>query len=213
MLTSLQIVAGPALEPVSVELARRHCRIDQTDDDVLLAGYVRSARTMAELYLSRALITQTLLWTASPRSGTPHWLHHLRGTLELPRAPVQSLASVTVLDERGNSTVIAPASLPIALGTELLGYIADLAQTPARLRIGGGTLLSGGLALRSTAIESLQVQFVAGYGAAPASVPQPIIDAILLTAGFLYEHRGDAGGDLPQAATWLLDPYRLQFVA
>jgi hypothetical protein len=40
-------------------------------------------------------------------------------------------------------------------------------------------------------------------------VPAPIVNAILLTAAALYEHRGDDDGDLPRAAEALLTPYRL----
>ena len=34
----------------------------------------------------------------------------------------------------------------------------------------------------------------------------------MMTTAFLYEHRGDAGGALSDAAMWLLDRYRLQFL-
>ena len=34
----------------------------------------------------------------------------------------------------------------------------------------------------------------------------------MMTAAFLYEHRGDAGGTMPEVATWLLDRTRLQFL-
>ena len=96
---------------------------------------------------------------------------------------------------------------------ELLGYRTDLLHAPARLAIGADTPLSGGALVRNTALENVQITFVAGYGAVATAVPQPIIHAILLTTGFLYEHRGDSDGELPKAAEWLLDPYRMMFVA
>ena len=43
-------------------------------------------------------------------------------------------------------------------------------------------------------------------------MPQPILDAIKLLTGFLYENRGDVPAEMPKAAEWLLDPYRLMFV-
>jgi uncharacterized phiE125 gp8 family phage protein len=52
---------------------------------------------------------------------------------------------------------------------------------------------------------------VAGYGAAD-DVPPTVIQAIMMTTAFLYEHRGDSAAAMPDAATWLLDRHRLQFL-
>lgn len=212
MLTSLSVVSQPAAEPVSMELLRMHCRIDHSSDDLLLESYLASARTMAESYLSRALITQTLLWTMMPESELrPNW-HYICRPLQLPRAPVQSITSVTVLDTLGNSTTIPVATLPIVPAAAFTGYIADLVVAPQQLTIGRNTVLTDGHTLRQSMIRHVQVQFVAGYGADFKSVPKPIINSILLTTAFLYEHRGDGSADMPQAAQWLLDPHRLQFL-
>ena len=211
MRTTLAVTTQPAGEPATVEMVKQHCRIDNNADDDLLAGYLTTARIMAEGYLSRALLTQTIaldraaLVDAARRGG------RLRGTLELPRAPVQSIASVTTLDIWGNATTIPAAALPLTPPAAILGYVADLALEPATLFIGRETVLSGGAALHATQLRQVQVAMVAGYGAA-ADVPAPIIQAIMMTTAFLYEHRGDAGGAIPDAAMWLLDRYRLQFL-
>jgi uncharacterized phiE125 gp8 family phage protein len=209
MLSTVQITTPPAAEPVDLGTVRQHCRIDSSADDNLLSGYLTAARIMAEGYLSRALLTQTLLWTVRPQSMLRPDHSYLRHPLELPRAPVQLVESVTVLDDRGNSTAIQPATLPVT-PPPFSGYIADLTTTPARLTVGPDTPLTGGTLLRHAQIQHVQVSIVAGYGAA-SDVPQNIIQAILMTTAFLYEHRGDAGGDLPKAAEWLLDRDRLQF--
>jgi uncharacterized phiE125 gp8 family phage protein len=213
MLSTVQIATQPTVEPLSLDLVRQHCRIDYTGDDVLLSGYLRAARTMAESYLGRVLITQTILWTMTPENSLRPMWHFLRGPLVLPRSPVQSISSVTVLDQRGNSTAISPATLPIVPPAQLLGYRSDLAHVPARLYIGPSTILTDGRELRIVDLENIQVQFVAGYGADATTIPQPILDAILLYTGFLYEHRGDAPAEMPKAAEWLMDPYRLMWVA
>ena len=113
MRSTVSTVTQPAAEPITLDQARAHCRIDTSSEDELLAGYLRSARVMAERYLSRALINQTLLWTVTPENPIWRGSHHLHWALELPRAPVQSISSVTVLDSYGNSTAISAASLPI----------------------------------------------------------------------------------------------------
>jgi uncharacterized phiE125 gp8 family phage protein len=213
MLSTVQIVTPPAAEPLDMETVRLHCRIDHSADDAILFGYLRAARTMAEMYLSRVLITQTLLWAITPENSLRPRQHILHGPLVLPRAPVQSITSVTILDQRGNSSAIEPATLPIIPPAQLMGYRSDLAHSPARLYIGPSTILSDGRELRCVDLESIQVTFVAGYGDDAATVPQPILDAILLYCGFLYEHRGDSGADMPKAAEWLMDPYRLMWIA
>lgn len=210
MRTALAVTTQPRREITTVAIARRHCRIDHTDDDALLAGYIATARTWAESYLSRALITQTLLWTVLPEELVPHrFAHMLWDDLYLPRAPVQAIGTITVTDARGNETAISAATLPVVPPNPLLGYVVNLPL--ARLRIGPETVLADGRILRHASLDNVQVSFVAGYGD-ETTVPAPIVEAVLLTVAFLYEHRGDAGGELPQAAQWSLDPYRRQFL-
>ena len=211
MRTTLAVVTELSGEPATVEMGKQHSRIDNNADDDLLAGYLTTARIMAEGYLSRALLTQTLLWTLRPSSMLRHKNTRLHGALELPRAPVQLIGSVTTLDIWGNATTIPPAALPLTPPATILGYVANLALEPATLFISPETILSGGAALHATPLQQVQVAMVAGYGAT-ADVPAPIIQAIMMTTAFLYEHRGDAGGAIPDAAMWLLDRYRLQFL-
>lgn len=212
MLTNVQIVTPPATEPTTVIFAKQHCRIDADADDNIVGSLITAARVIAEQYLGRALITQTLLWTAQPRSPVWRSNHFLHEPLILPRPPVQSISTVSALDTLGNATTISAATLPVVPPATLLGYMADLTLEPARLVIGRETVMSDGRTLKSVNLQHIQVQLVAGYGDA-TTIPQPIINAILIIVAFLYEHRGDAGGDIPQAAQWLLDPYRVVPIA
>ena len=211
MWTSLNVTTAPAGEVTTVELVKQHCRIDNTADDELLAGYLSAARVLAEDYLSRSLLPQTVLWTVRPTSMLRPEQSRLLGTLQLPRAPVVSIETVTTLDEWGNATVVAPALLPVTPGTSILGYVVDLALEPATLRIGRETVLSGGYPLHATELQNVQVSMATGYAAA-ANVPSNIILAIMMTTAFFYEHRGDAGGEMPEAAERLLNRSRLQFL-
>ena len=201
----LRVATAPASEPVSVALARQHCRIDEALDDGLLALNILTARTMAEEYLSRALITQSLLWSMSETAPTgalaPGWAPQLqvlplaftwlsmqRQPVDLPRSPVRSIDAVQVLAADGTAT-------PVAAG----GYDALLGSEPARLRLRQATPPGGGLA----------VAFTAGYGDNGDAVPAPIRQAILFLTAWLFENRGDVGGEWPAVAYRLLAPYRL----
>jgi uncharacterized phiE125 gp8 family phage protein len=205
MRTTLSVVAPPTLEPVSTALANKHCRIDGVADDDLVGMYITTARMLAEAFLGRALITQTLLWTIQPdpppygalASGGPWWTvwrGQIARPLELPRAPVASISSVTLTD-RDFTTVTIPPTV----------YQADLALQPALLRLN----LSQVTDPIAQPIENVKVQFIAGYGPKGSDVPAAILNAILLTVASLYEHRGDDAFDLPKAAEALLFPFRI----
>jgi uncharacterized phiE125 gp8 family phage protein len=211
MRTTVKVTVPPNGEPTTVELVKQHCRIDSPADDDLLAGYLTTARTVAEDYLSRALLPQTILWTVRPSSMLHSEQSRLRGTLELPRAPVQSIESVTTLDEWGNETTIASAPLPLVPPAAILGYVADLELEPATLLIGRETVLSGGYPLHATRVQHLQVSLTVGYESAEA-VPMTTIQAVMMITAFLYEHRGDTAETMPEAAMRLLDRTRLQFL-
>jgi len=197
MLTTLTVVTPPAQEPVTTEQITAHLRIDTTDDPDLLTMYGISARTMAEAYLSRTLITTSFLWVAAPEKFS-RWrqLRRIPSPIELPRSPVQTVTSVILRDILGNDTTLDPAS-----------YVVDLDLNPAQLRL----LYHTELIPVCEPVEHIRVSFTAGYGDDASDIPMPIINSILVTTAFLYENRGDRGGEMPMAAQWLLDPYRVQY--
>ena len=326
MLTTLKVLTPPAAEPISLDLLIRHLRVDQGFDDPLLNVYLASARAMAELYLGRALITQTLQWTVADEHhnherdigwGSPPARPYPRGrrrSIELPLAPVQSIVSFTILDHLGNTTatqqttgavppgsniltfsaagcpaavgqyvqdltagaatligtqLVALGTQPIPYGTTVQGVstasgIASVtlsapvgeqiaagdnilfssligqpaASSPVSMALGAngqGSIFHADLTLSpaqfrpdwihaiaqlqtvTPPVQHQQIVFVAGYGTdgtVTGPIPQPIINAILLTAAALYERRGDeADAEMPRAAQWLLDRYRIQFFA
>ena len=207
--TARYTVEEPAVEPVGIEEARAHLRLDTSDDELLLKTYVTASRQLVEQHLNRALITQTLcmvqaherehhLWAAVPMTAPlfvyPLWYPAFLlngGVVELARAPLQSVTSVAV-GQWGVSDVTLTA------GTD---YQADTETQPGRLRLQN----NGGLWPQ----DHLAITYVAGYGSSGAAVPGPIKLAILWLVAFFYENRGDAGGDMPRPVINLLAPYRL----
>jgi uncharacterized phiE125 gp8 family phage protein len=214
MQSILTVTSPPAVEPVSVALVKQHARIFTTADDALVAIYAQTARVMVEEYLSRKLINQTCLWTVRPEGSLHGGYSRVPRTMRLPRAPVSAINSVTILDYLGNSTVVTPATLPVAQGGPILGYLSDLNLAPATLRIGQETPLSGGGTVSWTQLDSIQVSFTAGYGADGTTVPPNINQAILMVAANLYENRGDAEAEklFSPVVEMLLDRDRLQFL-
>lgn len=188
------MVEAPAAEPVTLDEARLHLRVDDdmTADDSLISGLIRAAREHAEQVLGRALMTQTL------ELGLDDW--PCGDAITLPMPPVQSVESITYTDAAGLQHTVDPAS-----------YVVDTASEPARVALRWGyTWPADILQPRSAAIR---VQYVAGYAAA-TDVPQAIRAAILLHVGLLYENReaavvGQTATELPLAYRALLAPHRV----
>jgi uncharacterized phiE125 gp8 family phage protein len=205
MYAALRVIRAPATEPVSVDLARQHCRIDQNDADALIAMYVTSARIKAEAYLNRALFTQQLQFAvtwAPPPTATPlvpqslivfplNWPPLVKRPIELPRAPTRSVEQIKwgPLD---NMQIADPNDYQLNLGVEP-AYIAVKPQL-----------------LPQIPQQSMIIDYTSGYDDAdPAAIPMPIRHAILMGTAYHFENRGDVAADMPTAFYRLLDPYRL----
>lgn len=210
MRQSLIVTTPPTSEPVSLGQLKQHTRIDADAEDDLVMGYLQAARTLAEGYTARAFLPQTLTWTLHPEGQLRYERSRLDQPFYLPRSPVTGISSITVLDRFGNSTVIPAATLPIVPPSPILGYIADLALEPARMRIGQQTALSNGAQLAWTQLESVTIVFQAGFADATKIKPTTK-NAIMQMAAWLYENRGDIPAEAPGAFHWLLDLDRVQF--
>jgi uncharacterized phiE125 gp8 family phage protein len=189
----LNLTSAPTVEPVTLEEAKAHLKVDSADDNALISAMITTARTFAEQYTRRAFITQTLeLVLDAPPSGD----------LKIPRPPVQSVTKIETIDEAGVKSEVSALTYMVELGT----------SSPGRIR-----LVSGCTWPVHREFASFIVTFQAGYGAAAIAVPQPIRTAILQLVSELYENRG-AGelllGTQPttnaqQMITVLLGPYKV----
>lgn len=208
------LVTPPTLEPVELVRAKEHLRTDLSSsaEDALIEILVSAAREWAEGQTSRALITQT--WRESfdrfPAGGESPWRqgygwrrHPLADQLEydairLGLAPVQSVSSVKYIDATGAEQTMPPSD-----------YVVDTASLPAKIRPAYGVTWPD---TRAQA-NAVTVEYVAGYGDDPASVPAPIRAAMLLVLGDLYANReaqivGTIVNENPTAKA-LLGPYRV----
>lgn len=192
----LTLITPPSGEPVSLEEARLHLRIDSDDEDPLVAALIRAARDYVERQTGRALITQTWQFT---QDRFPWYGEVIR----LGRAPVQSVTFVKYLNSSGVLTTLA--------STE---YIADITT------YGAGEIVLGYQKTWPTIQDqrnAITVEFIAGYGSNATSVPPSLKAAILLVLGDLYANREAqvAGMTINENPTVerLLNPYRYQLVA
>lgn len=192
MTVSLVTITPPAAEPVSLAEALVHLRVDSAPsgphpEAALIEAQIAAARGYVETATGRALVTQTL------EARWDGWAP----VLSLPRAPVQSVTSVTYVDAAGATITLPPEA-----------YRADLASDPPRLTPAYGASWPAARCVTG----AITVRFVAGYGLG-AAVPAPLRAAMLLMITHLYETRGAATeralAEVPLGVTALLAPYRV----
>lgn len=186
---SLVMTSPPAIEPVTLEEAKAHLRIDGTSDDVLIASLLLTSRLHLETALSLAMITQSwrLLLDRWPEGQT----------VGIHLSPVVSVEEVRVRNAGGGTTAVAAT-----------GYTLDAAARPARL-----VMLDASRPDPATPAAGIEIDFTAGFGPAAADVPAPLKHALLMLTAHWYEHRDpyEVGSDaarIPDAVSELIQPFR-----
>lgn len=187
----LQIVQAAASDPVSLSDAALHCRVDTTADHPALQAMIRAATSAAEQYLGRPIITRTY------RQFFDAW--PCGRELELRRSPLVSVTSVKTYTDADVVATFAASS-----------YFVDTVSQPGRIVLRS----SASWPTADRVANPIEVEYRAGYGTDPASIPADIRQAVLMLTANLYEHRGDAvTGSMPdttarEGAFDLLSMYR-----
>jgi uncharacterized phiE125 gp8 family phage protein len=182
------LITAPTVEPVTLDQAKLHARVDIDTDDDLIEALIEAARHWVEGQTHRALCTQTWDFTFDEFPCRE---------LRLPLAPVSSVASVTYVDSSGveQSLTGSPAEYQQVVNNDHPYIVPLYNETWPEARCQP---------------NAVTVRAVCGYGAA-AAVPAPLVQAILLLVGHWYESREAAGPsatELPFAVEALISPYR-----
>ncbi len=176
---TLTVKTPPADEPVSLEDAKDHLRVDTSASDAQIAAQIQAARERAERYLGRSLVTQTLELR----------LDAFPSVIDLPRPPIQSVDLIEYIDPD--------------VDTQTLGQFT-VDREGARIIPAAGNDWPRTLAT----VNAVTVEYTAGYGG-PEDVPQAIKQAILLTVERLYDRpEANQDRQLAIAGSHLLWPYR-----
>jgi len=165
----LSLVTAPTTEPVTLDEAKAHLRVDGTAEDALITALIQAAREHVESQTGRALITQT--WDGTLDSFPA------RGAIVLPKPPLVSVTSVKHIDAAGAEQTMNPSDYSV--------------EKPAGPHAQEGRILLGyGKSWPSTRCQSnaVTIRFEAGYGAAD-KVPAALKAAMLLAIGDLYQNR------------------------
>jgi uncharacterized phiE125 gp8 family phage protein len=179
-----KVITDPTVEPVTVEEVKIFARIDGTDEDELLEGFIKTIRKQVELYLGKSIITQTI------RLSMDSWNTNI---IELPMSPLISVTSVETVDEDDTATTYSSDN-----------YMTDTDSLPGRLIIKKSAALPEN---SEREVGGYRITYIAGYGAAASSVPHEIKDGIMTGVTKLYETR-DFTTPLPPKARFIMDIFR-----
>jgi len=186
---SLTQTVAPAAEPITLDEAKLHLRVDSTDEDTLVTGLIKAAREMAEAYTRRQFITATFTakYNNFPDSG---------GDICIPRTPLGSVSSITYTDSNGSART---------LSTDVYEIISDDTESWVVLKP-----LQSWPSAQSGKRNGVVMTFTAGYGPASTDVPEAARSGMLMLIGHLYENResvvtGTTATALPIATKALLD--------
>jgi len=191
---ALKLIEDNADEPVTLDEAKQHCRIESNDDDVLITARIKAARQLAEHETRRALATQTwdLILDQFP----------CQREIIIPKPPLQSVTYIKYVDSNG---------IEQTLSTD--DYKVDDKNEPGKI------VSAYGKSWPSTRneINAVTVRFICGYGEEDM-VPEGIRSWMLLKIATLDENReslvtGFTPSALPDRfVDGLLDPYRVFWI-
>lgn len=167
---ALSRTVAPVLSAVTTAEAKKQANVVAEDDDDYVARLVAVATEQVERDSNRALLTQT--WQLT-RHAFP-----AGRKLVLPRAPLQSVSSITYLDTAESEQTLAEAS-----------YLVDTHREPGVIWLDEDADWPSLVSSRPNAVV---ITYVAGWTSA-SEVPQRAKHAILLLVAHWYRVREAVG--------------------
>lgn len=158
-----EVTVAPTGQPVSLDDAKAHLRVDDTDSDALITAYLASAVAYVEQVCGLKLAAQTIKLRAWGFDDC---------TFPLPMAPISAVSGITYIDADGATQTLDPSTYV----TALYGLSPTISRAynktwPAH-RCGLGN-----------------ITFTVSAGYADGACPTPITQAILLCVGDWWSNR------------------------
>lgn len=190
-----EVITPPSEEAVTLAQMKMHLQEVRSDQDTLIAQINSAARQWVEERVGRTLMDTT--YELSFEEYPAGW-----SRIELRRPPVIEVETVSYTDSNGAEQEIAADQFVLAGGmTPFIAPAWGVTWPPTRSQVG-----------------SLKVRYRAGYAQAGSPdqrhlIPQPLLAAIKLLAGHLFENReavvaGTTITEVPFTVEALCKPYR-----
>jgi len=186
---ALKLITGPAVEPVSIDDAKTHLRVDYSDQDAEITRLISTARTICEMYQHKAYINQTwqLTLDSFPDGRPPSSLYALyshapvsyqdfKDHIVIPISPLVTVNSVKYYITDNTETIMTPGT----------AYFVDNQNEPGRIAL--PYMIPWPMVILRPE-NGVIINFTSGYGTNATTVPSEVISAILLLVSHLYEHR------------------------
>lgn len=201
---ALSLVTAATTDPVSLDEAKSHLRVDSDDttQDQEIKRQISAATRRIQQEARRQLVTATyrlsldsfygrLQWWGADLFRVPNPREYQGGSpfgsqiypynvITLPLPPLQSITTVAYTDTSGNSQTL----------TQTTDFLVDTDSEPGRITPAYGKVWPTPRAIPN----AVAVTFVCGYGAASA-VPASFREAILKLTEEYYRGRGDSSMD------------------
>jgi uncharacterized phiE125 gp8 family phage protein len=155
------LIDGPAVEPVALTEMKAYLRVDDDQEDELVAGLIKAARLMVEAASRRILVEQR--W----RVVLDRWPRG--GAVLLPLSPMMDVESIKVFDQDGVATDVSPGAIEANVMSEPPRIVVSPAPEPGRPR--------GGIA----------IELRAGFGGTPEAVPATLRLAVKILVALVRE--------------------------
>ena len=180
----LQLISGPATEPLTLAEAKQHLRVDTafTADDTYIQGLITACREYAEHLTQAHLVTQHWVQIQDSFASYSYGAVSLYKPYSIPgnaillqKAPVQAIEKIDYLD-MSRTVQTVPSDL----------YTADLFGSPPRITPQFGKIWP----IPIPEINAVRIYFTTGYGTS-AAVPEGLKQWIKIRMDTLYNHRGE----------------------
>lgn len=166
---------APSLEPLTLAEAKLYLRVEHTAEDSAIAQMITAAREVAEEILNTSFLTQR--WKLT-------FAHELPAEFALPYGPVQSVISLTRVEENGAVTSLDVGVIEIAPNTS--HAICSAPQSAKRF----------------------EIIYEAGLGSTTSSVPAALRQSMLQHVAYLYGFRSLEDSARIHDITRLYAPFR-----
>lgn len=167
---SYQLVSAPQSEPITLDEAKAHLRIeyDFTDDDALIQALIKAVRQHTETITNSLFINQTwkLVLDHFPEGADP---------ITIRRRPITDISAIEYIDSDGALQTLA------SFQKDLDGFVTRV--MPA---------INENWPATREQMNAVEIRFTAGYENTEEAIPQTLKQAMLLLIGHYYENREDS---------------------